>query len=86
MQLATETIIPKGPFMHLQKGLIVLAPAALDLEMKLVSEKFRLGDVINEIIGVIWPSTTASTYVTFPGIDAWRSPFHQIRLNIAAGQ
>jgi hypothetical protein len=72
-------------FFHLKKGLLVFNEdnAALEIAMKEDSPSPRT--IAGQVISLVWPSSTASTLISLPGIDAWQSEFHQKRLQIASG-
>ena len=76
-----------GPYIHLQKGLLITEDASLDLQMRfMVDDGMTEDQLVSEIIGLIWPSSTALTLLSPPFINAKASEFHQERIHIAGGK
>jgi hypothetical protein len=76
-----------GPYLHLQRGLLVPEDQNMDLELGFLTDNGMTEDQLaSEIIGLIWPTTTALTLISPPFVNAKSSSFHQERLKIAGGK
>ena len=71
---------------HLAKGVFVLGRDAKKLEDDVFnSHDTDFGKLAEDIVAVLWPSTTAAGVDGPFGLEGWKIPFHAERLEIATG-
>lgn len=80
--------VPRGNmFKNLQHGLLVDANEAATLEVEVsAASDVDMKRITRRVINLLWPSTTALTYLSPKGAECGESDFHKGRVKVAAGK
>jgi hypothetical protein len=71
-------------YLHTAFGLLIASDHYLELELMAMESNVSERELAHDVVGVIWPSTTAVSLCDMDGLNSKDSDFNKKRMLIAA--